>query len=89
LPVPVLVNRTFEYNEAVPEEEGHVRAPGPDYFERYVGFKEVRVWTSADFDERYQTWAIEDRTRPSSRVPPDVRAMYGARHLDYVPVCFA
>jgi SAM-dependent methyltransferase len=88
LPVPVLVNRTFEYNEAVPEEEGHVRAPGPDYFERYVGFKSIRVWTSADFDERYQTWAIEDRTRPSGRVPPDARVMYGARHLDYVPVCF-
>jgi hypothetical protein len=89
LPVPILVNRTYEYDEAAPEEEYHVRAPGPDYFTRYIGFREVRVWTSADFDERYQTWAIEDRTRPSKRVPAEVRIMNGARHLDYVPVCYS
>lgn len=88
LPVPILCRWTVEYGEAVPEEEHHVRAPGPDYFERYKDFADLKVWTSSDFDERYQTWAIEDRTLPSPRVPADARLAYGIRHMDLVPVCF-
>lgn len=88
LPVPLLCHWTVEYGKPVPEEAFHVRAPGPDYFDRFKDFVKVKVWSSCDFDERYQTWAIEDRTLPTDRVPPGARLAYGARHIDMVPVCF-
>jgi SAM-dependent methyltransferase len=88
LPVPILCHWTVEYGKAVPEEAFHVRAPGPDYFDRFKDFAKVEVWTSSDFDERYQTWAIEDRTLRTDRVPTEARLSYGTRHADMVPICF-
>ena len=35
LPVPIVCEQTVEYPEPVASEAGHVRAPGPDYFERF------------------------------------------------------
>lgn len=89
LPVPILAIRTVEYPRPVPEEAYHVRAPGTDYFERFTGFSDVRVWSSSDFAEEYQVWDHEDRTNPSPHVPRELGVMKGARHPDYVPVCFA
>lgn len=89
LPVPIVGVKTIEYTEPNPEECGHVRAPGQDYFERYVQyFSNVKVFNSKDFSEEYQLFNYEDRTIwPTVKMPLRL-AMEGERHLDYVPVCF-
>ena len=65
-----------------------MRAPGPDYFDRYTAFDRIKIWTSDDFDDRYQTWAYEDRSIPSRTSPPERSISFGARHIDYVPIVF-
>ena len=35
LPVPIYSEKTVEFSEPDPNEFGHVRAPGLDYFDRY------------------------------------------------------
>lgn len=90
LPVPVVVARTVEYPAANPYEEWHVRAPGPDYFERYrKHFPRVTVLDSTHFPEAHQTYVYEDRTRWPTRRAPWRTAMAGERHLDYLPICSA
>lgn len=86
LPVPIVSGKTVEY--PTPGECGHLRAPGPDYFDRYrKHFAHVEVYTSADFDPKYQTWVYEDRSHwPASM--PYRPTMVGTRHPDIVPVCF-
>jgi len=86
LPVPILCDRTVEYPEPVEAEAWHVRAPGPDYFERYDVFDRLRVWSSEDLEDRHQTWAYEDRSIPSRTSPPERSVTGGARHIDYVPI---
>ena len=89
LPVPIICSKTVEYPAPVEAEEWHVRAPGPDYFERYESvFPRVQVWSSSDFDERYQTWVYEDRSIPTLNRPGELYVTFGARHVDLVPVCF-
>jgi SAM-dependent methyltransferase len=86
LPVPVVAPATVEYPE--PKEAGHVRAPGLDYYERYLScFASVEVHTSADYPEEHQTYSYEDRTGwPTPKVP--LRPpMPGERHPQSVPVC--
>ena len=88
LPVPVVADRTVEYAEPCAVEHGHVRAPGPDYFDRYRRvFDTVHVIASDDVDPRWQTWVYEDRTNPPRRFMPDRPAQAGVRHRDYVPIC--
>jgi SAM-dependent methyltransferase len=88
LPVPIVVQSTIEYPAPNPNEAMHVRAPGPDYFERYRRvFREVAVYSSDDFDPRYQLHIWEDRTlfpRPGFE---HRTAVTGSRHADFVPVC--
>lgn len=89
-PVPVVAKRTVEYPYPNPAAFGHARAVGPDYFERYrVRFPFVKVWTSKDFDERYQLYTYEDRSGFPTQQSPHRTPMTGTKHLDYVPVCFA
>jgi SAM-dependent methyltransferase len=89
LPVPIVAARTIEYGKPNPSECGHVRAPGPDYFERYANcFSRVEVLTSDDFDEVYQLYNYEDRSVWPTKEMPLRQPMQGDRHLDYVPVCF-
>lgn len=88
LPVPIVAPRTVEYPHPIPTEHNHVRAPGWDYFDRYRPyFKDVLVRTSAEFDQKYQTWIYESRSRfPTARCPYRP-PMTGERHLDAVPIC--
>jgi SAM-dependent methyltransferase/predicted RNA-binding Zn-ribbon protein involved in translation (DUF1610 family) len=89
LPVPIVGDKTIEYPVAVASENGHVRGPGPDYFDRYREvFDEVKVYTSADFPDEGQLYIYEDRTNVPNGNTPYRRPMAGERHLDYVPVCF-
>ena len=90
LPVPVLTNITVEYPDANPHEEGHVRAPGLDYFERYrKHFTQVDIYSSADFDPRYQVFIFEDRSHWPPLTMPNRPTSIGLRHFEYVPVCRA
>ncbi len=88
LPVPIVVDRTIEYETANPLEEYHVRAPGLDYFDRYrVVFDEVTVIGSGDYPEEHQLFIFEDRSVYPTTVCPQRTPMAGERHSDYVPVC--
>ena len=89
LPVPIVAHRTIEYPHSVPTEFNHVRAPGPDYFDRFKPhFRSMALHRSSDFGGRYQTWLREDRsTWPTSNFPFR-QPMMGNKHADVMPVCF-
>jgi SAM-dependent methyltransferase len=89
LPVPIVAKRTIEYPEPNPFEEYHVRAPGPDYFERYnPHFQTIQVHHSSDFPEKYQCFIYEDRSSWPTPQCPLLPTMLGDRHEDMVPVCY-
>lgn len=89
LPVPIVCRRTVEYPEPVASEAFHVRAPGPDYFDRFEGFARVEVFRSRDFGDEPQVHVLEDRSRYPNRFAPYRTPSPGRRHEDLVPVCWA
>lgn len=90
LPVPIVAPATVEYPAPNPFESLHVRAPGPDYFDRYRRhFARVELRGSDDFDPRHQLYIYEDRSAPDPRRFPHRPPMPGDRHPDVVPVCWA
>src|ERR1041385_333763 len=89
LPVPIVCAHTIEYPEANPREAGHVRAPGPDYFEKYKeSFSRVEIYSSQAYPERYQLFVYEDRNAWPTEDCPLRPPMPGEKHLDYVPICY-
>jgi predicted SAM-dependent methyltransferase len=89
LPVPLVGKVTIEYPGPVGTEFGHVRAPGYDYYERYrAHFSLVKTFSSEDFDERFQPYVYEDRSRYPTRACPYRIPSQGARHLDVVPIAY-
>ena len=87
LPVPIVSVTTIEYPKAY--EFGHVRAPGPDYFEKYEEyFAKVKAFSSNDFPSKYQVFIYEDRTMWPTPERPLARPMEGKKHIDMVPVCY-
>jgi len=90
LPVPLVSERTIEYPEPNPNESNHVRAPGPDYFDRYRAyFARVDTYQSDMFPEKYQLFIYEDRTAWPTPECPLRLPMQGKRHIEVVPVCHA
>jgi SAM-dependent methyltransferase len=90
LPVPLVAHRSVEYPEPNPNESMHVRAPGPDYFDRYRAyFAQVDLHWSYDYPEHYQVHVLEARDGFPCREHPLRTPMAGARHVDAVPVCRA
>ena len=88
LPVPVVAETTREYPGAY--EFGHVRAPGPDYFDRYRRhFSDMALYSSLDFPAEHQVFVYEDRSAWPSPQRPLAPSMAGHRHVDFVPVCYA
>lgn len=76
LPVPTFKTPTVEYGAPRPEEEGHVRAPGPDYYDRFKPFfRRVDVRVSADYPPSLQLLA-----RPFGTTD---------QNPAYVPICYA
>ncbi len=86
LPVPMVAERTIEYPHPVASEHGHVRAPGPDYYDRLEKHFGVRVVTSADVPASIQAWVYEDRTGWPTPARPYCKPMAGDRHMEAVPV---
>ncbi len=87
LPVPIVADHTVEYAEPNLQESGHVRAPGPDYYDKYaLYFKTVERFESCGFPEKYQPFIYENRTtRPPSLARQTKTPGY--RRVDIVPVC--
>lgn len=86
LAVPIVCETTIEYPR--PAEYGHMRAPGPDYIERYAGFARVDVFRSASMAEHHQTWTYEDRSRWPTPNAPFRTPSPGKRHESIVAVCY-
>lgn len=86
--VPIIGNETVEYPEANPHEDFHVRCPGPDYYDRLNNyFSEVKIFSSDQFDEKYQTYVYADRSSWPDTMP--LRSVKkGEKHLDMVAVCY-
>lgn len=90
LPVPIVAPKTIEYPEPNPHETMHVRAPGLDYFDRYKQhFEHIEIYHSDDMPAEFQCYAYDDRTKYPTPTSPLMPPMPGARHPDFVPVCFA
>lgn len=90
LPVPLVADKTVEYPEPNPYESNHVRAPGLDYFNRYMPFfSRIRQFTSDSFSEKYQLFVYENRNNWPTQEHPFRPAMKGDRHIDIIPVCYA
>ncbi|HWF90736.1 MAG TPA: methyltransferase domain-containing protein [Terriglobales bacterium] len=86
LPVPVFSDTTVEYPYPI---ETQRRAPGMDYLERCRKvFDKVRVFSSGDFDPKYQIWIYEDRSHWPPLLQLRPRSV-GEKHKEYVPVCIA
>jgi SAM-dependent methyltransferase len=89
LPVPIVAEQTIEYREPNPYEAEHIRAPAPDYFQRFRShFSRVDIYSSEDFSPGYQTFIFEKRDHWPTEKMPLRKPMAGDRHPDFVPVCF-
>lgn len=90
LPVPIVCEKTVEYSKPIPDEGYHVRAPGPDYFQKYEKyFERVDVHSSESLPGKHQTFIYEDRSIWPTASCPMRPPMAGERHADFVPVCHA
>jgi predicted SAM-dependent methyltransferase len=88
LPVPVLGDHTVEYGKPNKFETFHVRAPGKDYYQRYINyFHKVDLLSSESFDKKYQLFICEDRMTFSSEKFPDRPRVRGTKHLEIIPIC--
>jgi len=89
LPVPLVVENTVEYESPNPFEAEHVRAPGPDYFDKYKKvFANVEVVWSHDAPTSIQPFVLEDRSSWPTHTMPDRSPSGGAVHEDAVPLCW-
>lgn len=88
LPVPIVCNKTAEYNEPNPHDHEHVRACGEDYFDRYKAiFNKVDTYTSDQYPEQYQLYYYTDFSIYPTKEIPLRPGRDGKRHCDIVPVC--
>ncbi|MDD5069806.1 MAG: methyltransferase domain-containing protein [Candidatus Omnitrophica bacterium] len=89
LAVPIIGEKTVEYSECNPYEEGHLRCPGRDYYDRFKKhFSRVTIYSSRDFARNYQLYIYQDRACfPKDKMPlrPIIK---GKRHSDFIAVCY-
>jgi ubiquinone/menaquinone biosynthesis C-methylase UbiE len=89
LPVPIYSGKTVEFSEPDPNEFGHVRAPGLDYFDRYERyFSKVERFASGSQPEKYQVFVYQDINHPSKREYPSPGSAQCGKLSDVVPVCY-
>ena len=90
LPVPIACDKTVEYPEPNPYEYNHVRASGPEYFERFKPFfKDIKLASSDSYPQKYQLYYYTDRTQFPNEKSPYRTPMAGEKHFDMVPICHA
>jgi hypothetical protein len=78
-----------EYPAPNPHEADHVRAPGPDYFDRYRRyFSRVDTVDSASLPDEYQPFIYESRSQWPTPECPWRPPMPGDKHVDIVPICY-
>lgn len=89
LPSPVVAPETVEYGTENYHDSGHVRANGPDYFDRLRNvFDRVEVRGSSDFPERYQLYSRMDWSFYPTAEVPHRPGMPGRKHSRYFPICY-
>jgi hypothetical protein len=89
LPAPMVGEVSTKHPAPVTTESGHVRARRYDYYERHKAyFSTVGVFSSEDYDERYQLYVHEDRGRYPTITCPYRVPSQGARHNDVVPIAY-
>ena len=89
LPVPIYSEKTVEFSEPDPNEFGHVRAPGLDYFDRYQPyFSKVERFDSGSQPEKYQVFVYQEDCRPSKTENLALTSMPCRKLTDVVPVCY-
>jgi SAM-dependent methyltransferase len=90
LPVPIYSGKTVEFSEPDPNEFGHVRAPGLDYFERYERyFSKVERFDSSSQPEKYQVFVYQENNRPLKTERLSLSSTPCRKLSDVVPVCYA
>ncbi len=88
LPVPIYSGKTVEFSEPDPNEFGHVRAPGLDYFDRYERcFSKVERFDSGSQPEKYQVFVYQ-ANHLSKTEHPWTSSMQCEKRIDVVPVCY-
>lgn len=89
LPLPLVAETTVEYPEANLKEFYHVRAPGYDYFDRFVPyFSKVEKVYSHSLPAIHQLFIYEHRSQWPTEECPLRPSMQGEKHLDIVPICY-
>lgn len=89
LPVPIYSGKTVEFSEPDPNEFGHVRAPGLDYFDRYERhFSKVEKLGSDCQPGKYQVFVYQEDSRPSRTDSLSSPATSCRKLTDVVPVCY-
>lgn len=89
LPVPIYSRKTVEFSTPDPNEFGHVRAPGLDYFDRYERhFSKVDRFGSDCQPEKYQVFVYQEDSRPpqTESLSPPATSCPKLTHV--VPVCY-
>tara|TARA_B100000315_G_C14484507_1_gene544537 strand:+ start:348 stop:1136 length:789 start_codon:yes stop_codon:yes gene_type:complete len=87
--VPIIGDKTIEYPQPNPHEDNHIRCTGYDYFQRYKPyFSKITVYSSSDFDKKYQLYVNQNRMKFSKKDMPLRPAIRGKKYLEFVPVCY-
>jgi SAM-dependent methyltransferase len=88
IPVPIIGEKTVEYEEPDPNDSFHIRCPGMDYYDKYKDyFSKIRFFKSYDFDEAYQLYRYDNilkKPEATSLRAPGLKR----RYVDIVPVCY-
>jgi SAM-dependent methyltransferase len=88
--VPVNGPKTVEYPHPNLFEDGHVRAPGPDYYDRLSdSFSRVELYRSEGFPDVHQTSVWMDWSCFPTKNNPHRLPQPGSRHSTIVAVGYA
>jgi SAM-dependent methyltransferase len=88
--VPINSPQTIEYSEPNPTESGHVRAPGPDYYDRLSNsFTRIEVFASGQFPAIHQTRVWADWKGFPTPDSPHRLPLPGNNHSNRIAVCYA
>ena len=89
LPVPIVTDKTVEYGKPDPGEEQHVRAAGPDYYNRYEShFSRIEKFYSYNFPSIHQPFIYRKKEVKRSPLETEAGVVMENKLVDIVPVCF-